>query len=596
MPAPRQALSLASIDELIAQMRSCPFFEAFPDGLLEELATHARSVIHPPGYAILREGQLNHSLFFLMDGVLGVYNSGELVIRLDKIGDVVGEVSAINQRPCNAAVVAETVVELLELDAVTIFNETDSYGALRFQNELYKNYADILSQKLEATNERAKLFEITNERLEEAQRALMRANHDLEVKIENRTGDLRKRTEELNHRNAELTASYEKMTELYQTKDLTIKKLSALYSDHLQPLKSTLAKFKNATQVKPEWIKEAESEVVELVGLLEPLSSYHSEEMAMRDKKVLLAETDKKMQRVAKLALSGTGMSLQIVSDYQEGKEQIDAGNFDILCVNADLLDLTLYAQEKRPNMKVVLFTSEDIPTYLARLKTFPAIDNIVIRNPEDRSFTVKNLLTTVRKLLVAEKFGLEKYLFWGADVKSHKVTGSDTRRALIEKMAADLESMGVRSRVIDDVKAVAEELLMNAIYDAPTDAKGKPLFNHMKRNDRVELKPEQQATLRYACDGVLVGISVEDPFGAVKKESVLSHLEHCYAGTNTKLENQAGGGGEGLHILIETADLVIFNVDPNKRTEAIALFHVDSHAKKTLPAPSFQFFYKDSR
>ena len=152
-------------------------------------------------------------------------------------------------------------------------------------------------------------------------------------------------------------------------------------------------------------------------------------------------------------------------------------------------------------------------------------------------------------------------------------------------------QELGVRKSNLSRVQTVCEEMLMNAIYDAPVDKKsGKSKYNHLSRLENVELTPDEQSVLRFASDGLLMGISVEDPFGGLTIDTLLTYLESCYVGEAGKLNKEKGGAGRGLHQIIENSDLVIFNVLPKKRTEVIALFHADL---KTVNQqyPSFHFF-----
>ena len=118
----------------------------------------------------------------------------------------------------------------------------------------------------------------------------------------------------------------------------------------------------------------------------------------------------------------------------------------------------------------------------------------------------------------------------------------------------------------------------MNAIYDAPTDKDGKSLYNHIERTQELILKPEEQGLVRFATDGMLIAVSVQDPFGSLKGSTILKYLDANYSGTagDINAKEGKGGAGRGLHQIVENSDLVVFNVDPGKKTEAIALFNVE--------------------
>jgi hypothetical protein len=186
--------------------------------------------------------------------------------------------------------------------------------------------------------------------------------------------------------------------------------------------------------------------------------------------------------------------------------------------------------------------------------------------------------------------FGLEKYLAWGAEVKEHAVTASKLRGELNQSMDQYFENLGIRRTNRERIAAVTEELLMNAIYDAPIDANGKSTFNHLPRTVEVNLSPEQYGRLRYATDGMFIAVSVEDSFGALSGTTILKYLQSCYGGQAGEMNRQKGGAGRGLHQIVENSDLVVFNLQPGRRTEVIALFNVDPKANK-IQYPTFHLF-----
>lgn len=90
--------------------------------------------------------------------------------------------------------------------------------------------------------------------------------------------------------------------------------------------------------------------------------------------------------------------------------------------------------------------------------------------------------MTTVTKLSTQDIFGLERYLSWGVEVVQNQVCKSSERADLIEQVDKYFEGIGIRKTIRGRCTTVLEELLMNAIYDAPTDIEGKSLFNHSYR------------------------------------------------------------------------------------------------------------------
>ncbi|MCB0385008.1 MAG: cyclic nucleotide-binding domain-containing protein, partial [Bdellovibrionales bacterium] len=286
---------------ILQSLLEFPFFKQFPEKLLEQVADHVEYYSYPEGASVLLQGQLNHDLYFLLSGKLGVYVDGGVVATLEKKGSLVGEMSVISRQPVGATIKAEAPVEMLVINA-NKFNTLEGAESDSFQHALYRVYAHDLTEKLRVTNQKAKYFEDLTNKLTEAQEELKEINRDLEDKVRARTADLQKRTEDLvkSHakleaQNAELVASHKKLEELYSTRTLTFKKLEDLYKNFLVPLQMTLMQIEQQSSEghQKEMVQSAIGEVNDVLELLEPVTSLYSTEQAMKSKKVLLAEPNK---------------------------------------------------------------------------------------------------------------------------------------------------------------------------------------------------------------------------------------------------------------------------------------------------------------
>lgn len=396
---------------------------------------------------------------------------------------------------------------------------------------------------------------------------------------------------DLEAENILLTTTNRKLTDLNQTKEQLLKKLNNLYNNEVKALeKIHLEGIEGNSEKDKEAIRQSIRIGHQIEQTLRPITSLYTTEQAIKDKRVLLAESNNKQKLIAKMALGGTGVCLDIASSVEEGNRLLEENPYDIICTNAELIELVSVAQQKNPNIFSVFMTSENVSSYFSLLQQYPALSNIVSRNEEDRTFTLKNISTTISKLINHDLFGLEKYLNWGVEVFQHPIVDSSTRSGLVEQMEAYFQKLGVRRSILNKCALVAEELLMNAIYDAPTDAEGKPLYNHLPRTESVYLKPGEQGKFRYACDGLLLGISVEDPFGAFDRQTILDYLESCYSGQAGTLQQNKGGAGRGLFQIMQISDLVIWNVKAKVKTEVIVLFNLDK--PKNDNTTSFHYFY----
>ena len=229
-------------NEVLNTLLQYPFFQNFSPELLTQLAEVAVYRVVARGDHLLTQGQLNSNLFILLEGRLSVLVDGARVASLDKAGDLIGEMSVISHRPCSATILADTDVELYLLRADELQAKRGPHED-KIQLLLYRIYSQVLADKLEMTNQKAKRIEEMNNRLESAQDQLRTANQELEQKVEERTTALKVKTsdlmsvnQKLESRNAEVTASHRKLEELYTNRSRTMEHLQSLYKDHLIPI------------------------------------------------------------------------------------------------------------------------------------------------------------------------------------------------------------------------------------------------------------------------------------------------------------------------------------------------------------------------
>jgi CRP-like cAMP-binding protein len=469
--------------EIAKEIRGYSFFKSFSEDLLLQVSAMVHGVTYQPGDYILKEGQPNRSLLFLRTGKVEVSLSGEILTTLDTPGEVIGEMSVITSNPASTTVKALTQIEAFAIKTQD-FAHVHPKDKDRFQALLFQIYCFILAERLMRTNEKARLFEILNRELHQAQNALEKGSGG----------------------------------------------------------------------------------------------------------RVLLVEPDKKQQLTVRMALGGTGVQLDIAGDMTTARGFLSSNTYDVVFTEEGCVEILKEAADGKRAAHGILLTTKDVQGNLDILRSHRNIEHIISRDAEDRNATVRYVLTALGKILNKDIFGLEKYLSWGVEIQKRTVAKSNQRETLREEMCQYFKKMGIRATVLERVNTVSEEMLMNAIYDAPVDTQGKSVFNHVSRKNEVELDTHQQSQLSYASDGVLLAISVKDPFGALSKETIIDYLISCYSGTAGSMNTQKGGAGRGLHQIIENADLTIFNVKKGIRTEVICLFNIDGQKREAQP--SFHYFF----
>jgi CRP-like cAMP-binding protein len=484
------------------------------------------------------------------------------VATLRRKGDLLGEMSVITERPCSATIIAKTPCEMICVN-IEEFRKITGDNKDQFEHILYRIYSKILTDKVNITNQRAKTVEGMVDQLQRAKNDLQEINSQMEARVVERTQALQNNLQELlNQHLAHLTGT---LKEAQQKLDATAKPI----------------------------IEKSLGAVDGVVRYLEPLVQRFNLEVSMKSKRVLLAQVERKSQTVAKMALGGTGINIEAAATADQAKDQILTGTYDVILIDGDSLDLVELNAKQPKKAKMLYVATQNIKDNLPKLLSLSVLPNIVFVRDEDRAGSLRTIMTTVTKLCSPSIFGLEKYLNMGVAVRELKVRHSAERIQLNEQMREHFTKLGVRASILDGVSVVLEELLMNAIYDAPTDAAGNPLYNKLPRTTAVELKPNEQGLVRFATDGAFLAVSVEDPFGALTGKIIMNYLDSCYSGREGTMQSGKGGAGRGLHQIVELSQYVVFNVHPRRKTEVIAFFNMVP-GQKEVTGPMLHYFVQE--
>ena len=493
-----------SQNEVLSIVETLPLFSNSSKEFLKMFSGIALAKNAKKGDVILTQGKVNGRFLVLVSGTVEVLVKGESVATLNAPGDLMGEMSALIGRIVTASLQALTDVKYLEISGADL-NDNIAKSKDVFGYELYCLLAQVLSDKMIRTNEKARQFEVANR---------------------------------------SLSATMDLLQETQRTMDRRIRE--------------------------------------KLIGT------------SLQGSRILLIESDKKQQSIAKLSLGGLGSEIDFAANQDEAVALLDgAKKYDLVFLNLAQADMLSTLKQKVHEKKIVVIASHDRNQEIEKVATFTTgISNLISKNEQDRNITVRNMTLAATKLLGNDLFGLEKYLIWGVEVQSHNVSNSDQRAGLIEEMQSHFKTLGLRSTLSERASSVAEEILMNAIYDAPVDEKGAPAYNHISRTQKIELKKNQEAEFRFACDGMFAGISVSDQSGTLSLQILTDYLQRDHSADNVNAKAVGkGGAGRGLHMIVESSDLVIFNVQPGRRTEVIALFNLDPRAKDEEAAPLFHYF-----
>lgn len=197
-----------------------------------------------------------------------------------------------------------------------------------------------------------------------------------------------------------------------------------------------------------------------------------------------------------------------------------------------------------------------------------------------------EELLATVQKLIRGDVFGLEKYIAWGAEVRSYTLDDALDRDAAVNALARDVVAVGLPDRVGSLVSVIADELIANALYVAPVTEGGDRFRANEPRDRSRALADRDVVTVRWATDARYLAIEVRDRWGSMTPGVIGPQLA---AGGK-----QAGGtseGGMGLPLAYACCNQFVLDIAPNTMTEVITLLDVRYKPTELGRSGSFHTF-----
>jgi len=198
-----------------------------------------------------------------------------------------------------------------------------------------------------------------------------------------------------------------------------------------------------------------------------------------------------------------------------------------------------------------------------------------------------EELLATVQKLVRADVFGLEKYVAWGAEVRSYALEDARDRDDAVTALAKDVVAVGLPERIGSLVSVIADELLANALYAAPVDNTGTRFRARDPRDQPRQLAERDHVTVRWATDARYLAIEVRDRWGSIDVRAIGPRLAELGKGKGAG----AGDGGMGLALAYACCNQLVIGCAPNELTEVIALVDVRYKPTELGRAGSFHAF-----
>jgi hypothetical protein len=290
---------------------------------------------------------------------------------------------------------------------------------------------------------------------------------------------------------------------------------------------------------------------------------------------VVIFERNKLVGRKVARLLMATGASAVTVEEPEALTAALDGA--DVVCADAFDGDLIADRLRARPTLRGVLWTAEPLRRSLRYLVESSAINHVLARRDFESPPRAWELVMVARRLQGVAAPSLAAYLDWGFEAVDLEVRATADRDAASARIQDFVAALGVPKRVAEMFAELGHELIMNAMYDAPIDAFGRPKYA-ADRKAQIALADHERPVVRLATDGTKLALQVRDPFGRLERRHVFDGLARGLAG---EMDASNGGAGLGMTVCHNASTALWFDVSPSRHTEVTALFDLDMNLRE---------------
>jgi hypothetical protein len=282
-------------------------------------------------------------------------------------------------------------------------------------------------------------------------------------------------------------------------------------------------------------------------------------------------------RRMVRYFLSA-GVEAVIVEDPAQVPAALPGAS--LVCADGFDGDAVRAACRQVPGLRGVLWTAEPLRRSLRHLAECNAINHVLGRKDFESAPRPWELMMVLRRAMDpgAGPPPLSSYLDWGFTGFEEHVGSTAQRDQVVQRVQDFVLALQVPKRLGEMMSELAHELLMNAMYDAPVDAHGRPKYAIDRKAD-IALAPDEYAVLRLATDGTRVVLQVRDRYGGLLRRHVVDGLARGLAGG--EMDQSHGGAGLGMAVCHHNALAMFFDVSRARHTEVTAMIELDLNLRE---------------
>tara|TARA_R110002096_G_scaffold33146_6_gene95893 strand:+ start:3858 stop:4406 length:549 start_codon:yes stop_codon:yes gene_type:complete len=140
-------------DDIPETLLEVPFLEAFTKEHLDQVLHASAFLDCEDGDTIIAEGDEASRIFILLAGEVAVIKGGEQLVKMNQVGDIFGELAALDDEVRSASVMATKKSFCLAVDQKFLQHVLPKEGNAPFYAALYEFIAKLTTRRLKATSD-----------------------------------------------------------------------------------------------------------------------------------------------------------------------------------------------------------------------------------------------------------------------------------------------------------------------------------------------------------------------------------------------------------------------------------------------------------
>jgi hypothetical protein len=168
-----------------------------------------------------------------------------------------------------------------------------------------------------------------------------------------------------------------------------------------------------------------------------------------------------------------------------------------------------------------------------------------------------------------------------------YKVSSTQKKEEALNELDKFVETRPRLRSLYDTIYQICDELLLNAIYCAPTDEKGEYLYRGKSRRMMVELPEDKNSLLFLVEKDAQLLIGCMDNYGSIDLDYVIGRLYNiCDEERPAQIQSGEGGAGIGLKMILDESNGLYLVNKKNKATLVCATLMLGVGLRKSREYP----------